>query len=288
MIRNSIVFVMILMLSVSALALSEQEVKNFEGMTLPKAAGTMFGDEQINIHILHQADPETIYGIVTKDSKVVSIVAGGVEKPTLNVYLQDSTLEEIQKAKNPGPVFLNSLKEKKIWYKGVGLVKKMKFAFLSAYVKTAGLFGPKEAVENMQEETQQDSEAKDDSVVDGSVKEKKETETAEKSAEDPTEDLVTGNIIKELKKENTYFIDLNEEGFSPKELSINTGDKVVWQNVRTGKINRAMVIGVRECSEIRSKFLMPGESFTWTFKKPKTCTIVDGIMTTVQSQIIVK
>ncbi len=102
-------------------------------------------------------------------------------------------------------------------------------------------------------------------------------------------DQLTGNVVAETKetKGATHFVDLTEKGFEPDALTINAGDKVVWQNVRTGKINRAMVIGVRECGEIRSGFLNPGEHFTWTFDQPAICTIVDGIMTTVQSKIVV-
>lgn len=114
-----------------------------------------------------------------------------------------------------------------------------------------------------------------------------EPESAETGADNLLTADATAEVVAETEGE-THFVDLTEKGFEPDLLTINAGDKVVWQNVRTGHINRALVIGVRECSEIRSGFMYPGDSFTWTFDQPITCTIVDGIMTTVQSKIIVK
>ncbi len=118
-----------------------------------------------------------------------------------------------------------------------------------------------------------------------------EPESTEPGAEtEESGDQLTGDVVAETKetKGATHFVDLTENGFKPDVLTINAGDKVVWQNVRTGHINRAMVIGVRECSKIRSSFMSPGDSFVWTFDQPATCTIVDGVMTTVQSKVIVK
>ncbi|HLD80131.1 MAG TPA: hypothetical protein VJA18_06240 [Candidatus Nanoarchaeia archaeon] len=97
---------------------------------------------------------------------------------------------------------------------------------------------------------------------------------------------LTGGAVTE--QGETHFVDLTSEGFEPNELTIQAGDTVVWQNVRSGQISKAFVIGVRECAKIRSKILTPGESFSWTFEEPIKCTIVDGIMTTVESKIEVE
>ena len=97
---------------------------------------------------------------------------------------------------------------------------------------------------------------------------------------------LTGGAVTE--QGETHFIDLTESGFEPDLLTIKAGDKVVWQNVRSGQISKAFVIGVRECAKIISKILTPGESFSWTFEEPIKCTIVDGIMTTVESKIEVE
>ncbi len=109
-------------------------------------------------------------------------------------------------------------------------------------------------------------------------------------SEDSSDDL-TGNVVAEVVKESestTYTVKMTADGFSPAKLNIKAGDKVIWKNTRFGTINKAMIIGVRECSKVRSGFLKSGESFTWTFDTPMTCTIADGVMTTKESKIFVE
>ena len=102
---------------------------------------------------------------------------------------------------------------------------------------------------------------------------------------------VTGNVVAQTKEEvksTTYTVKMTANGFSPDKLYLKVGDTVIWENTRSGAINKAMIIGVRECSKTRSDFLNPGESFSWTFTEPMTCTIADGIMTTKESGIFVE
>lgn len=102
---------------------------------------------------------------------------------------------------------------------------------------------------------------------------------------------LTGSTVAEVEKElesTVHTVKMTADGFSPDKLYIKVGDTVVWKNIRSGTINKAMIIGVRECREVRSGFLKPGESFSWTFDKPMTCTIADGIMTTKESKIFVE
>ena len=113
------------------------------------------------------------------------------------------------------------------------------------------------------------------------------SELAKEDEQNKAESL-TGSTVAELKEGETHFVELTAEGFVPAELAINVGDTVVWQNVRSGQISKAMVIGVRECGKVRSKVLEAGESFSWTFDWSAKCTIVDGIMTTVESKVIVE
>ena len=102
---------------------------------------------------------------------------------------------------------------------------------------------------------------------------------------------LTGSVVTETEKEvksTTHTVKMTSSGFNPDKLYIKLGDTVVWENVRSGKINKAMIIGVRECRQIRSDFLKSGESFSWTFIAPVTCTIADGVMTTKESKIVVE
>lgn len=102
---------------------------------------------------------------------------------------------------------------------------------------------------------------------------------------------LTGSTVAEVPEEPqvaTHTVKMTADGFSPDRLYIKAGDTVVWKNTRHGTINKAMIIGVRECREVRSGFLKPGESFSWTFDKVMTCTIADGIMTTKESKVFVE
>src|SRR3989344_244474 len=114
--------------------------------------------------------------------------------------------------------------------------------------------------------------------------------TGQPETEESDPDALTGGSIAEDEEPSvtTHTVKMTADGFSPDKLYIKAGDTVVWENTRSGSINKAMIIGVRECSKVRSGFLKPGESFSWTFDKPMTCTIADGIMTTKESKIFVE
>lgn len=118
--------------------------------------------------------------------------------------------------------------------------------------------------------------------------------TAEPAEIQPEEsNALTGGLVADIEepeepKVSTHTVMMTADGFSPDKLYIKAGDTVVWKNVRSGTINKAMIIGVRECSKVRSGFFKPGESFSWTFDEPITCTIADGIMTTKESKVFVE
>ncbi len=113
-------------------------------------------------------------------------------------------------------------------------------------------------------------------------------QTENDTAESDGADILTGGAVAELKEGETHFVELTGEGFVPDKLTIKKGDTVVWQNVRSGQIDKALVIGVRQCAKVRSKFLEPGDSFSWTFDEAVKCTFVDGVMTTVESNVVVE
>ena len=83
-----------------------------------------------------------------------------------------------------------------------------------------------------------------------------------------------------------HTIEILNDRFSSKELEIKVGETVTWVNKRTFK---SMVLGVRNCFDVRSKMFGPEETFSWTFKEAETCTIVEGINTnTVPMKITVE
>ncbi len=128
--------------------------------------------------------------------------------------------------------------------------------------------------------------------VDGSKTPEVAPDPAKPIEEKPVEkeDALTGGAITEPEepKSTTHTVRMTADGFNPDKLYIKAGDTVVWKNTRYGTIDKAMIIGVRECRDVRSGFLKSGESFTWTFDTPMTCTIADGVMTTKESKVYVE
>ncbi len=82
---------------------------------------------------------------------------------------------------------------------------------------------------------------------------------------------------------------ITPKGFSPATIEIKVGDTIEWKNTRTDpKLKQAMVVGAQLCSKVKSGFLKSGETYRYTFETPQKCTIVDGIVTTQISTVIVK
>lgn len=77
-------------------------------------------------------------------------------------------------------------------------------------------------------------------------------------------------------------VEILNDRFGTGQITISVGDTLVWKNSRTGSgsLTGAMILGVRNCADVRSAVFKPGNSFSWTFTEPETCTLVDGIKTT--------
>ena len=86
-------------------------------------------------------------------------------------------------------------------------------------------------------------------------------------------------IIRNVTSE-IHTVNLVKDGFEVPEVTIKVGDTVIWQNVREGSISKGLVLGTRDCQNIRSQIFMPGDSFKHQFTKKGSCTFVDGIFTT--------
>lgn len=134
----------------------------------------------------------------------------------------------------------------------------------------------------------------DDEVGD----EETDSEESEGGVEDENEGVTEGENNQGSDEETTgnetesgpqtHTVKMNDDGFSLTELKINVGHTVEWQNVRQGKLNQAMIMGMRECREVKSGLFNTGESFSWTFEEAGTCYIVDGIYTEEEMRIVVE
>ncbi len=118
------------------------------------------------------------------------------------------------------------------------------------------------------------------------VKEEKVIEVVTEEVEEKPKKKVV-KMISEGPEEELGVIKMIDGGFSTKILNINQGDNIVWENVRTGRIKIALVVGNRKCRDINSGFFNPGESYNWTFNQKGVCYVSDGIYTTQAMKITI-
>jgi plastocyanin len=96
--------------------------------------------------------------------------------------------------------------------------------------------------------------------------------------------LLESTLQFENDDKNVYVFIL-ENKFDPSFVEVSVGDTIVWINKRK-KLN-SFIIGMRELSGMKSKFLFPNDKFEWTFNKPGKYVYVDGIIIGLEGKIVV-
>lgn len=96
------------------------------GFQLPDSIGKIFGNQDININI-----ENLIIGVKIEDNKITEIIETGLDNPTMNLYADLSTIEEILESENREAKFFELLNNDQITYSGVGIKNKLKLSFLS-------------------------------------------------------------------------------------------------------------------------------------------------------------
>jgi len=265
--------------------------KELEGKVIPSPLNKIFGDEKINVNFKMNDGTVLIVGLITENDKFKGLVAGGVDEPSLNVYTTEKVVKDIESSSDPASTLKLAYSQGTISYEAVGFKNKVKFAFISVFMKVSGWFGddgPEEVVE---------------------VKETKETEELEEKEteeeKDPVSDeVLTGNAVTEAKVEpvvkkvakkvvkkagpKTHTVKLDDTGFEVDDITISVGDTVNFVNLRTGKAKTALLIGINKCRDLRSKIFHYEESYSWKFDEAMSCTVVGGIFTTQSMKVIVK
>ncbi len=276
---KKIIFMIIALLTISmVVAQVELDLADAQGKRLPGLAKSLFGDQRANIHIATDSGEQTL-GVVTEDGIIVLVEESAISEPTINVYTDQVTVENIVDAENQLLAFKTALDEDEITYSAIGFGNKVKFGFASIGARVVSWFSS---------DDNEQSNGVTGAVV---IKRKVAVEEPEVKKEQKLEPM-EDSTIKEVEKQpedtsETHTVLLTEKGFEPRELEIKVGDTVIWDNMRERYPNKAMIIGVRECSEVRSDIYTPGEKFSWTFDEAKKCTIAGGILTTAESKIII-
>ncbi len=118
----------------------EQYSSEIQGQKLPGFAKQLFGNEQININVALN-DGETLnYGLITKDGQIISLSAGTLENPTLNVYGTEEVIMELAQSADPLSEFQQALNQKKISYQAVGVQNKLKYGLGTFMLRVVGWF----------------------------------------------------------------------------------------------------------------------------------------------------
>jgi len=361
----------------------ENEISEMEGSRVPVFAESIFGDEQMNIHILKDSGDELVLGVVTEDGVVVSAQNTALENAVLEVYMTEEIAEKISESNDPLGAMKEALDKGEITYQVNGFFNKIKFSVIKAFI---GLFGGSDDDGTYEEvpadEDDTDDDETDEEEFDGCVKvevdsisgstmtgptylddgdydtdyfgyvavnpdmeysagyagydtcnganyineyycgegsntnfetilcehgcisaegtdfsafakcaeageEEEEEIEVEDETEEETEEEVEEEVV-EVEEDNIHYVEVNEDGFEPDELTISVGDTVIWENERTGRLDQMMIVGAQKCTGIDSGFLESGESFEWTFDEAKECIIVDGITTTQLMEISIE
>jgi len=256
-----------------------------EGQVLDGSLGTLFGNQRINIHITLEDESQFIIGLITEDKVVTKLQAGAVEDPTLKIYTDKKTIAEIQTSQNPGLVLKEAFDDGRITYKAVGLFNKLKFKTIFVFINI---------IDNFIDDENGTEDKDKDVVKKKNIQNDNENEETGTGNTDNSETEVAINVSVEASTETepaaetANTVEMNNEGFSVEEITIKVGEKVEWKNVRTGSFKTAMILGTQKCSQVKSQILNAGESFSYTFDKAMTCTIVDGILTTTSMKLIVE
>jgi len=276
-----------------------QASEQLVGQELIDPVGKLFGDERVNVYLKTSNDKIVVFSVVTKDKKVVSFEVEELSDSTVKVYTDEATLITIAESSNPSDALKAAVSAKKITYHGVGFFKKMKLGMLSMFIRM-----PQTPAANDDSLTTKPKEEKPKDTIPGETvvvknedaksgvvesvkKEVEEVKKEDKKAEiNDVKSTEKAKETKPLKKETV--VTLTKNGFEPDVVTIKVGDTIKWVNNREGSLPKAMILGAMQCVKIKSGIFESGDSFSWTFDKAETCTIVDGIYTTQTGKVIVQ
>ncbi|QQG40094.1 MAG: hypothetical protein HYS81_01650 [Candidatus Aenigmatarchaeota archaeon] len=104
------------------------------GQKLPSPLDQLFGNERSNVYV---TETDIVVGVVTKDAKVAAIEEGGVENPTVNVFVSQETLDGLVSGEL---TYKEAVSKGLIKIQGVGLLNSTKFMVLEFVAKILLIF----------------------------------------------------------------------------------------------------------------------------------------------------
>jgi len=111
-----------------------------ENFNAPSFVRTLFGDQRINLYISHEDGDQSIVGAISENSKVNELQEGAIENPTLNVYLNEETMESILSSQMPFDALSTALDDGSLRYESVTVGNKVKLGFARTVIKIVSWF----------------------------------------------------------------------------------------------------------------------------------------------------
>jgi hypothetical protein len=110
------------------------------GLNSVPVVASMFADENINLYVKGSGN----YTIITKDKKIEKAAEGLSDDPTVNVFTDVDTVQQIV---NERLSVMDALDQEKITFEGVGVFKSIKMGVLNFAYNVYSLFAGKESEE---------------------------------------------------------------------------------------------------------------------------------------------
>lgn len=109
----------------------QQEINN-RSDEVPGIVESVFGNQKANIHI--EGELNRSYRLKTSGARVENFSQGSWENPTLEVWTNTSTVEEIINSETPSQKLKQKLENDEIRYREKGLLNKLRFAVVNLFL----------------------------------------------------------------------------------------------------------------------------------------------------------
>ncbi len=105
---------------------------------IPKPIAVFIADERVNLHIETEGGNETVYGVAMTGVEVDNAAVGGIDRPTVDVYTSEETLNAITNAENPQDRAVQAYKDDDIRYEAYGLLRSIRMKVATTAVSIFG------------------------------------------------------------------------------------------------------------------------------------------------------
>ncbi|PIS06093.1 MAG: hypothetical protein COT80_02555 [Candidatus Buchananbacteria bacterium CG10_big_fil_rev_8_21_14_0_10_33_19] len=113
--------------------------ENIDNLQIPKPILNIVGDQNVNINLKNKEEDENWFNIITKKGQIVGMAVGYDEKATMEVNVDEETIQQISNAKGDSKIITKAINEG-VEYKGLTFGAKIKISFMKLTQKIVSLF----------------------------------------------------------------------------------------------------------------------------------------------------